>query len=429
MPKPVPVSFRQFVDSIAASDQARSIADPVRIAGIPGLVQKEENSGNRALILDRVEGYHGRLVANLFGSEDRILLSVGTQDRAAFFNEIDAAIERPRPLNYTRDDCPEFERHAGPGLSSARLPPIVHSELDSTPYITSGVVVARNPSTGLHHLCFIRLAIIDDRTLSFNATTPRIREICRLTVGAGLPLDVLVLIGAPPKVLLSGALHFPDGVDELEVVQGWAGDGLEFVRRRLPIPRTTEIALIGQVIPEYRQEGPFGDSFGTYSTRRNPICKIREVWTQKQTPLYHMLLGGVSTEHVELLVLKARHELEHQLARRDGLVDYALPVFGGGRLCILKVLPGLDVKPWLNDLFRIPLIRTVVLVDTDIDMASERDILWAITRRTDGESSFEFGCDGSGSTKANKVVIDARAANPGDWNDRRIAAPAPLSAP
>ena len=415
----VTMTFREFAESVHNFDGAPRTLESVRLPDVPRLIREEEAGKNRAMIFDRIGDYGRQSVANLFGSSARIFGSVGADCAEEFFGGIDDAIGCPEKIHIAEIDI-DFVRQYEPKLLNGRLPPIIHSEEDSAPYITSGVVVARHPITHRHHLCFVRLAIVGDDTLLFNAATPRIREISRLTVEAGLPLDVHILIGAPPKVLLAGALHFPDEVDELEVVQKWAGEQLSFFQHRLPIPRLTEMVLVGRVMPGLQQEGPFGDSFGTYSTRQNPTCKISEVWEQKE-PLYHLLLGGVSNEHVELLILKAKHALEHLKNSWDGLIKYSLPIFAGGRLCVLKVGDGQVSQAHLTAIFAVPLIRTVILVDVDIDISSERDILWSLTRRTRGAASFHFhrGVDDSGGD--GKVVIDARAKDPSDVNNCRIA--------
>lgn len=406
--------FREFVDAATSADLAHHVDRPVNFSELCNAIRDEEQGRNRPLLFDQFEGYSGRLAANVFGAPDRIYQSVGADSRAAFFEQIDRAAGNPRAI-LEKDG--EFERLSRPALLNGTLPLIVHSEFDRTPYITSGVVLTRHPDTGRHHLCFVRLAVVGDDVLLFNGVTPRIKAIVARAMQAGQPLEVLILLGAPPQVLLSGALSLPDDIDELEFVQAWAGDRLSFVPHRLPVPNGTEIVLFGQVLPEFRDEGPFGDSFGTYSTRENPVCRISEVWQQKD-PIYHVLLGGASREHIELLVLKAMHAMEHVRAGWKSLKSYAIPAFAGGRLCILTVDQHHEIDRHLSELFAVPLIRTFILVNRDVDPESGNDILWALTRRTAGAGSYRFQASSEG--PASKVVIDAADVDLSDWNNRRI---------
>lgn len=407
-------TFREFTETTIAAGETLHVGEAVDAARLCRIIRDEERGRNRMVTFDRIEGFDERLAGNVFGTQERIHRSVGAGGREDFFARIDRAVSRPRRLV---EKAADFERHADPALTRGRVPLVVHSEDDGAPYITSGVVLARHPESGRHHLCFVRLAIVGDDVLLFNGVTPRIRDIVACAREAGAPLDVLILIGAPPQVLLSGALSLPDAVDELEVAQAWAGDGLSFTPGRLPVPNGTEMVLFGQVLAECRDEGPFGDSFGTYSTRRNPICRVSEVW-QRKDPIYHMLLGGVSNEHIELLVLKAMHALEHVKARWTALKSYTLPAFAGGRLCILCVEEDHDADRYLPMLFAVPLVRMTVLINSDVDPGSGDDVLWALTRRTAGAKSFRFQ-EGSGT---GKVVIDATERDLADWNRRRIGA-------
>ena len=141
------MEFRKF---LAAADQGgdlHRVSANVSCRDIPARIQAEENGRNRAVVFENIDDYPGAVVGNAFGSTERINRSVDAANTEAFFTGIDAAIAAPKALDLSAGGESDYVVTADPNLID-HLPPIIHSEHDSTPYITSGVVLARHPETG-----------------------------------------------------------------------------------------------------------------------------------------------------------------------------------------------------------------------------------------------------------------------------------------
>jgi UbiD family decarboxylase len=412
------MEFRHFLKTLQSESEIKVVSDPIGCGEIPGRVIAEESGENRAVMFENISGCRGNVVGNLFGSQERINQSMVVADAPSLYDKIDRAIATPQLIKVISPDEQEYDISPNPSLLH-QLPPIIHSRHDSTPYITSGVVLARNPDSGKHHLCFVRLSVQDSNVVLFNAQTPRIKEIVAKTVGRGLPLDVVILIGAPTEVMLLGTLSFTDDVDELQVAQALGGESLRFLERDLPVPLPTEMILFGRVLPEYRPEGPFGELTGMYSTHSNPICVIDALWERKGF-IYHSILGGVSREHVALVSLKARHALERLKNQTPHILDYCLPGFAAGKLCLLIVADGIVKDDIVRDLFDVPLVKLFVLLNEDTDLQCSDDVLWALTQRTGESGDIVSKDENPVKGLARKTIIDATVDDLSDWDNVRV---------
>ncbi len=412
------MEFREFLENQRSSGNVAVVTEKVSCREIPVRIQAEENGADQAIIFENVSDYPERIAGNVFSSIGRINDSLGADDTQAFFNKIDQAIAAPRTVDLSAASEGDYDITTDPNLRK-HLPLIIHGEHDSTPYITSGVVLARHPETGRHHMCFLRLSIQDNNEFLFNAKTPRIKEIADQTLGRGKPLDIAVLIGAPPEIALLGGLSVPDNVDELEYIQALGGDGFKFFDRNLPVPASTEIVLIGRVYPEERTEGPFGDMRGFYGTSSAPVCFVSEIWTRKNS-LYHTVLGGMSHEHIALVTLKSRHELKLLKERTPGFVDYQLPHYAAGQLGIITVTEDVSKEDLIKSLYDTSITTLFVLLNEDTNAQNPEDVLWALTQRTQEAGNYFFNSGNPTLSMTNRTIIDATANNLSDWQNIRV---------
>ena len=413
------MELRRYLEQLQSEGDLATVDEPMAYVDIPARVMAEEEADNRALLFSNIANYRGKVVFNTFGTQQRINRALGAEDTGSFFLGIDAAIAAPKPLKLQPPDTTGYQVVSEPNLLEY-VPAILSSRHDSTPYITSGLVVARDPDSGRHHVCYVRMSVQESNRVLFNPRTYRIRDIAAKTVGAGKPWDIAVLIGAPTNAALPGGMSLPDEVDELEVIQALGGEEQTFLDLDLPVPTGTEMILFGRVLPdEYRPEGPFGELTGRYSTRHNPICIIRELW-QREDFIYHNILGGKSREHVLLVALKARHDLERLLARSPHVLDYQLPRFGAGQLCILTVAEDAPKQALVDELFNITLIKLFVLINEDVPAQSSNDVLWALTQRTRQRGDLHFSEADPSRGLAEIIVLDATSDDLSDWNNIRI---------
>ena len=100
---------------------------------------------------------------------------------------------------------------------SAALPVPRFFEREERPYITAGVILARDPQTGRGNASFARFAIHDGRTAMVGiAPNHHLALFSRRAAEAGQALQIAVVIGAHPAIQLAACLYLGVGDDEIE---------------------------------------------------------------------------------------------------------------------------------------------------------------------------------------------------------------------
>ena len=413
------MDFRSALATCAAAGEVAEVDESVDRAGIPKRVRDEERRRNRALVFRRVRDADATIVGNLYGSAKRVCRSLSARNYAALFARLDRAIASPAALVRRGGAQDDSKITSAPDLARL-LPAMRYSRDDATPYLTSGILLARDPATGAHHVCFVRMSVAGGNKLLVNPATSRIRRIVEETLGRGGSLDVAILVGAPSEVTLMACVNAGDGVDKLAVAQALGGDGLAYTDDPLPLPLSTEYALTGRIVPSFEREGPVGDQKGLYSLReRNPVCLVDAIRVRRE-PRFHSISGGVSREHVELVTLGPRAVLERLRRETPELLRYELPFYAGGRLAVLVVADGFRPAALAERLWSISSVRGFVAVNRDVGARSASEVLWAIVERARDADRFAFSGAGTPGVKPGKFLVDATEVDPDDWNHRRI---------
>jgi UbiD family decarboxylase len=264
------------------------------------------------------------------------------------------------------------------------------------------------------------MAVLGGNRLLFNPGTPRIRQIVDETVGRGQELEVRILIGAPAELILMACVSMPNHEDKLEVAQSMAGDGLAFSGDALPFPLSTEYVMKARIIPQYEQEGPFGEVGGVYSVRSaRPVCLVDEL-LERSDPVFHSISAGVGKEHLELLSLGARYALERIKRDVPEVLRYDLPAFGGDRLAVLVVNEHCNVELLAARLWEVPVVRGFIIVNNDVGSGSAQDLLWALLQRARNSDHFTFTSERHPLHNTDRFVVDATVSNFSAWENRRV---------
>lgn len=400
------MEFREFAVNSCREPPACIVTETVGCDEIPSRVADAERARNRALLFNSVAGRNARVVGNLFGSAGRVCRAFSVRNYAQLFGRFERAVDNPVPIRRASMPRGNYAVTRDPDL--LRLLPIIrYSQGDATPYLTSGVVVTRFPSSGRRHVCFARMAVLGGNRLLVNPGTPRIRQIVEQTVGRGEELEISVLIGPPVELILMACTTMPCDQDKLEVAQAMAGEHLFFSEDDLPVPWSTEYILKGRVIPQFEKEGPFGEVGGVYSVKQsNPVCLVDELWERKN-PLFHSVSAGMSKEHLELVALGPRACLERLKRATPEILRYDIPAFGADRLAVVVVKDGFEPKVLLEKLWQVPIVRGFVFVNEDVGSRSAADVLWAVLHRASNSDHFKFSEQRHPVYNSDKFFVDA----------------------
>jgi 4-hydroxy-3-polyprenylbenzoate decarboxylase len=185
-----------------------------------------------ALLFQNVKGFVIPVVAGILASRDRTALLMGSTIERLPFDLLDALIHTCPPVTVATAPCQEVVIR--PPFDLRRLIPApTHTLLDAGPYITAGLVRARDPETGASDVTIHRLCLQGPDSLSIYFVPGRhIDQFRAQAERLGRPLPVSISIGLDPAIYLAACFESPAvplGFDELTVAGGLRHRPVELV--------------------------------------------------------------------------------------------------------------------------------------------------------------------------------------------------------
>lgn len=269
------------------------------------------------------------------------------------------------------------------------LPIPTHSEHDNGPYITAGLVIARNPKTGIQNVSINRIQVHAPDRMAILMLPRHLWAFQKEAEARGEALEVAVAIGVDPLTMLASQAIGPIDWDELEVAGALHGEPLKVARcvtNGVDVPADAEIVIEGRILPGVREpEGPFGEFPRYYSAReQREIIQIDAI-THRRSPIYHTIVPA-EMEHLLLGSIPREATLLAHLQRSFSDVrDVHLSIGGVGRyhlhVQIRKHHEG-QPKNVICAAFGAHYdIKQVVVVDEDVDVHDPQQVEWAVATR------------------------------------------------
>jgi 2,5-furandicarboxylate decarboxylase 1 len=341
------------------------------------------------VLLNNVQGFSLPVVGNLFASRKRIASMLNITIQKFSEHWLKAENNPIKPIEKS-DGLVKQIIHIGDEVNLSTLPIARHFLDDAGSYISSGIVVARDPDTGVYNLSYHRLQLKARNKLGISLhSRGHLWDYYRRAEGKGLPLEVAVIIGCNPIVYLAAGSKIGIEDDEYALAGALMGEPLELtscVTVNIGVPANSEIVLEGRILPYIREpEGPFGEYTG-YSTSRSTenVLEVSAI-LQRKAPYYLDLIPGYSQEHLLLgRVAKEAHVVERIKEKVPTLKALNFPKSGThyhAYLSFKKTAEG-QAKHALMLLFGLdPYLKLAIAVDDDIDVFNEQEVLWAMATR------------------------------------------------
>jgi len=274
------------------------------------------------------------------------------------------------------------------------LPIMRHFETDAGRYVTAGVVVAKDPVTGIRNLSFHRLQIKTNNKMGISLhSRQHLWNYLEAAQEKNLPLEIAVIIGVHPLVILAASAKTSIEVDEYDIAGALLNEPLELVKGKtvdIEYPANAESVLEGKISPNiFEDEGPFGEYTG-YSTSRSTrnVFEITAI-CHRQDPYYVSIVAGPSADHLNLMrVAKEALVWERLKERIPTACGIYYPKSGVNFHCIVKMAPGATgaVRQALMLIFGLdPYLKLVIAVDEDIDITDGAAVMWALSTRMQGD--------------------------------------------
>ena len=254
--------LREYIAFLEEKGEVRHITEETPLLKIPTYMKECEKEG-KMLVVDKVEGYDYRVINNIYGKREFMaeLLGVAKEDVMKVVAE--RSEHTIKPVMVTEAPVQEVV-YKGDEVDITKLPFIVHNSKDVGRYITGGVVVAKDPETGVRNLSFNRMQIKGKNKTGFRMSPHQdLEAYYKKATEKNQPLEIAVVIGAHPLVMSAAACGPARDVDELDIAGGFLQRPVELVKCKtvdLEVPADAEIVLEGKIYPgELEPEGPFGD--------------------------------------------------------------------------------------------------------------------------------------------------------------------------
>ncbi len=403
--------FVQFLEQRGQLKRVRAEVNPeLELTEITQRVVREQGP---ALLFERPKGSSTPLVMNLFGTMERIRAALGREPAEIGHELIRAAqnvnppslkgiwesrdivkralLTRPRVVHTARSQ----EVSETPDL--VQLPILKCWPGDAGRFITYGMVITHHPKTARRNLGLYRLQVFSrDSTGMHWQSMKGGRGHYWEAEREGRDLEVAVVVGADPILMMASILPLPEDIDEIAFAGFLRGRGIPMIRARtidVLVPANAEFILEG-VVPagERRMEGPFGDHFGHYSEASEfPVFHIRQI-THRRNPMYAATVVGKPPQEDKYLGIAAG-EMVGPLIQliHPNIVDICAYAGAGFHNLLVVSLkerhPRESLKTALSLLGtgQLSLTKVMVLVGSDRDPRDFRGVLRDIWHRFDPE--------------------------------------------
>ncbi len=382
--------------------------------------------GGPALLFENPKGYDMPVLANLFGTQERVAMGMGADSTAALrdIGELLAYLRQPDPPKGMRDlidKAPLLKKVLTMGPKTIKRPPcqqqiISGDAIDLTrlpvqtcwpgdigPLITWPLVITRGPEKPRMNLGIYRMQCLGPRKLIMRWLSHRggaldFRD--WQLKHPGKPYPVAIALGADPATTLGAVTPVPDALSEYAFAGLLRGSKTELAECLTPlcrenellVPAHSEIILEGYINPEEEaDEGPFGDHTGYYNeVERFPVFTV-ETMTTRNDPIYHSTYTGRPPDEPAILGV-ALNEVFVPLLRQQfpEIIDFYLPPEGCSyRMAVVSIrkeYPGHAKRIMLgiwSFLRQFMYTKFIIVVDEDVNTRSWEDVIWAMTTRMD----------------------------------------------
>ena len=344
---------------------------------------------HKAVIFPKPGGHSIPIVSGFMSTRAWIAEAMGVAESEVLARFRNAA-ENPLPWKEVEQSSAPAQQVVHRDIDVRKLLPIpTHSEHDSGPYITAGLVIARNPKTGIQNVSINRIQVSAPDRLPVLLLPRHLHAFFSAAEEKGEDLAVAVVIGVDPLTLLASQAITPIDHDELEIAGALHGQPLKVVKcvtNEVRVPADAEIVIEGRLLAGVReQEGPFGEFPKYYSSREEREVIHVDGITHRKNPIYHTIIPA-EMEHLLLGGIPREATLLAHLQRSfPSVLDVHLSVGGVCRYHLyVKMKKSREGEPKnviLGALGAHYDIKQVIVVDDDVNVHDPLEVEWAVSTR------------------------------------------------
>ena len=414
--------LRDFIANLEQRGELKRISvevDPV--LEMTEICDRVLRAGGPAILFENPKGSEVPVLANLFGTPDRVAMGMGEASVEALRNvgKLLAFLKEPEPPKGMKDAwqklpiykqvmnmAPKVVKKAvcqevvlqGDDIDLSQYPIQLCWPEDAAPLITWGLVVTKGPHKSRQNMGIYRQQVLSKnrvimRWLSHRGGALDFKEWQQTHPGEPFPISVV--LGCDPATILAAVTPIPDSLSEYAFAGLLRGSKTELVKCQtndLQVPASAEIVLEGYLHPDdMADEGPYGDHTGYYNEVDSfPVFTLERI-TQRRDPIYHSTYTGRPPDEPAVLGVALNEVFVPILQKQfPEIVDFYLPPEG----CSYRVAVVSMKKQYAGHAKRVMMgiwsflrqfmyTKFVIVVDDDIDVRNWQDVIWAMTTRMD----------------------------------------------
>lgn len=347
-----------------------------------------EKLGNVTPVLFKnIKGHNMPIIGGMFGDREMFYDFTGTNREERIFKYMDAIANPMKPVLLPNGPVKENIITRNIDLGKMFPLPTFH-ELDSSSFITAGVMVVKDPDTGKVYTSIRRFQFNGGNNISALVTSPMLTGQMKELFKKKKNLECAVVLGYDYNFCLasqvSSAIY---GIDKYEVDSALRGEPLELVKCHtidLEVPAYAEIVLEG-IIPynEDAVEGPFGELMGYYgAVAKHPVMRVSAVM-HRNDPIFQ-ISAPCKEEHLSNGLIRDVEVFTH-VNRLVKCNDVNVTIGAGCRfhavVSIDKKSEGDGKQALIGALSSGKDIKHVVVVDNDVDIFDTADVEGIIASR------------------------------------------------
>ncbi|MDY3097543.1 UbiD family decarboxylase [Methanobrevibacter sp.] len=338
------------------------------------------------VLIKNVKGFDLPVISGICNTREKIAKSINCEVSEITQKIIDA-MEKPIKV----DKFTDFSQYDTLDIDLDKIPILKHYKRDGGAYITSGVVFARDPITGIQNASIHRMMVLDNKRLVIRIVPRNLYTYFQNAQKAGQDLDIAIAIGMDPAILLASTTSIPIDYNEMDVANAFKNGELELIKcGELEVPQA-DIILEGKIsVTETIAEGPFVDLTDTYDIIRDqPIINLEKMHIKKENAAYHAILPA-GFEHKLLQGLPQEPRIFKAVKNAVPTVENVVLTEGGccwlhSVVSINKQTEGDGKNAIMAALSAHPSLKHCVVVDRDVDVFDAEDVEYAIATRVKGD--------------------------------------------
>ncbi|KRM90152.1 UbiD family decarboxylase [Liquorilactobacillus cacaonum] len=398
----------QYHETNIAVNPDAELSGVYRYIGAGGTVMRPTQEGP-AMMFNNIEGFPDtRVLIGLMASRKRVG-AIFHNDYRTLGKFLNNAVSTPIPPIMV-EDAPAHEvvhKATDPDFDIRKLVAApTNTPEDAGPYITVGVVLGSNIDKTMSDVTIHRMVIEDKDKLGIYIM-PGGRHLGAFAEEyekQNKPMPVTINIGLDPAITIGCTFEPPTtplGYNELGVAGAIRQEAVGLTKA-LTVDENaiarSEFTLEGYIMPNERiQEdintntGKAMPEFPGYNGTANPAVQVIKVTavTHRKHPIMQSVIGP-SEEHVSMAGISTEASILDLVNRAipGKVLNVYNPPAGGGKLMTIMQIrkeneadEGIQRQAALLAFSSFKELKTVILVDEDVDIFDMNDVMWTINTR------------------------------------------------